>query len=59
MAHPTTVLGKQMTCLVAQVQSWTDIVPQDELSQPLLIPDLDDILMRLWTLNLRIDIGMS
>lgn len=49
MAHPTTVFGKQMTCLVAQVQSWTDIVPQDELSQPLLIPDLDDILMRLWT----------
>lgn len=30
-AHPTTVFGKQMTCLVAQVQSWTDIVPQDEL----------------------------
>lgn len=54
MAHPTTVFGKQMTCLVAQVQSWTDIVPQDELSQPLLIPDLDDILMRLWTKTLKL-----
>ena len=29
------------------------------VSQPPLIPDLEDILMRLWTLNLRIDIGMS
>ena len=30
-AHPIIVFGKQITCLVAQVQSWTDIVPQDEL----------------------------
>lgn len=54
-------IWKHITYMVSKVHSWWGILPHYEpyLPQFSLLPELDDTLMRVWTLDFIFDAGMS